>query len=484
MAIGKVNAYASVTAPQADFGSIALNAQKFQQAADSERLKMAVTLKEQKQKEFKPQDFGVKLKDSKIGVINKAGFDAFGTYLQGWADAYERGDNVGMANNKAGAEQLANQMGSVGESIIQFDKDLLEGKISPVSQGYVGAMFSIQKGNIQETSLNDNGELEVKLYETESSGQPKLDVNGDKVSLKVPLPDGTIKESFTLTDIINYKAYVIPEVNVFGEEGKKNGIVQSLAGNIGMTETTDQTGLRRVNKVYLEKDEIDSIKDNAIKTLMSDRRMMAAIAYKYLPENDEFKKPKAEYTKQEYELVGEKLAQSVMDYYDVKDKETYLKGSSRSGTGKKEEFVTVNVNSFYKSAQGLPIERMIPLKDGSYKKEATVLNGTVYEASFVSGEKNRELSTFGVLYDKKSKDYKMFIKLNAGQTGSSGYGANASRSGAGDTELGTQTIFLTPENRAKVDNILVSAKVINPETGELVKTYKELYDYIVKKANR
>ena len=52
MAIGKTNAFATVTAPKVDFGEVALNAQKFQQEADEKRLAKAAA--KPKEKEVKP----------------------------------------------------------------------------------------------------------------------------------------------------------------------------------------------------------------------------------------------------------------------------------------------------------------------------------------------------------------------------------------------------------------------------------------------
>jgi hypothetical protein len=55
MAIGKVNAYATVQAPNVDFGEIALNAQKFQEA-DIERQK-ELKVAQLKAEKVKPIDY-------------------------------------------------------------------------------------------------------------------------------------------------------------------------------------------------------------------------------------------------------------------------------------------------------------------------------------------------------------------------------------------------------------------------------------------
>ena len=80
MAIGKVNAYATVQAPNVDFGEIALNAQKFQEAdIDKQKELKAAQLKADKPEEFKAtypkseEASGVaSYESSQLDVLNQA----------------------------------------------------------------------------------------------------------------------------------------------------------------------------------------------------------------------------------------------------------------------------------------------------------------------------------------------------------------------------------------------------------------------------
>jgi hypothetical protein len=477
MAIGKVNAYASVTAPQVDFGAIALNAQKFQQAADDERLKMAMTLATQKQKEFKPVDFGVRLGDTTVAQVNNAFGEGYNLLLNSFNNAYMLGDNVGMNTAKSVAEQLKGKTENFKVALTDFNKTALEGKISPVNSSFINAIAALTSGNTKDVKFNrETIDVDASFFQTDSQGNRVKDTNGDDIPLTITLSDGKQTSTLSASMINNWRNFIVPDVNIYGEEGKSNGLVQSVAKNIGLTSTKDFEGNIISSKTFLDEKDIKSLEDDSLKIFLSDRNTMAAVAYKYDPER--FKEPKETYTKDDYDFVAKNFVEDVKRYYKVEDEETYLKLGGRSG--KKEELVTVNVNSFYESTQGLKYTNRIE-KNGKFTVEDKVLNGTAYEFSFESGTKNRQLATFGILKDKGKKHF--YIKLNAGQSDSSGYGANGARSGAGDINVDVQTIFATGQNRAWIDNLLVSQGVINPKTGKRIKTYKELYDLVEEKMN-
>jgi hypothetical protein len=480
MAIGKTNAFATVTAPKVDFGEVALNAQKFQQEADEKRLAKAAA--KPKEKDFKPQDIGVNLGDSGIQKINSAIFSGYNGILEDYNYSYQSEDNVGMMSNKAKATQLKDKVTNVKGAVDRFNLMIKEGKISPASQGYINAMGALISGNIADARyVKEQNEVEAIFYQTNSKGEVVLDENNMPIPLDIVDSDGKKMSKLTASQIINFENYIIPEVNIFGEEGKANGVVHSIARNVGLTETTDVNGRQSITKVFLEDDDVESINRKSREMLLSDKRVMAAIAYKYDPER--FKEPKKEYTSEEYDFVADKIKNDVINYYKFETKESVKIGGGRSGTGKSEPPVTVNTESFYKSTQSFQSSKLIDKAGKGIVREDKVLTGETYELSFVSGEQNRKLSTFGILIGKDGKKH-FFIKAIAGQTGSSRYGSGGAGSGAGDTEMGMQPILATGENRARIDNILVSANVLNPDTGQPIKTYLELYDYALKRINK
>jgi hypothetical protein len=315
MAIGKTNAFATVTAPKVDFGEVALNAQKFQQDADEKRLAKVVATKT-KEKEIKPLDV-------KAQTTGHFGFDKFKSEELASLKTQHyykmsAGDIEGANTIEQQANMLVSQLGKLEESFVSFDEALKGKKISNVSFSFAEGMNSILNGNYDTKEIDGNTVLIP--YKTRSDGKLELDENGNKIPVEVTNSHGESKPYISLTDISNWQAMTIPSQSLVGENGK--GLVQNLASSVGVYQKRNESGDVTTTKLYLDDKDYETLNKSSLEILISDRDTMADVANQLFPNDERFIRPKKEYTKQEYEDVKNALVERVKQVYKLSDSRT------------------------------------------------------------------------------------------------------------------------------------------------------------------
>jgi hypothetical protein len=325
MAIGKVNAYASVTAPQVDFGAIALNAQKFQQAADDERLKMAMTLATQKPKEIKGLDV-------KVQTTGHSGFDNIGArtlakYQTEFYNATKSG-NIELANNiEQQAYLLTSQMGKMKESFGAYEKALSENKISDASQLYTFGINAVLNGKYDTEEVD--GEIRLIPYQTRADGELILDANNKPQPLEWTNAYGETKKYFTMNDINNWNAMIVPNTDF------EKDVIPKLSKTVSLDSMKIEDGKITTSETTLTPEKQDIILDKTQRLLIEDRNTMINASRRYFP--DEFKTAKKEYSQDDYKKVADAMAQDIFPIYkenysrtEDEAKQVYLRNTSKS----------------------------------------------------------------------------------------------------------------------------------------------------------
>jgi hypothetical protein len=303
MAIGKVNAYASVTAPQVDFGAIALNAQKFQQAADDERLKMAMTLATKKPEEIKGLDV-------KVQTTGHSGFDNIGarTLANKQTKYYNatKAGNIALANEIAQESYLlVSQMGKMKESFGAYEKALSENKISDASQLYTFGINAVLNGKYDTEEVD--GEIRLIPYQTRADGELILDANNKPQPLEWTNAYGETKKYFTMNDINNWNAMIVPNTDF------EKDIIPKLSKTVSLDSMKIEDGKITTSETTLTREKQDIILDKTQRLLIEDRNTMINASRRYFP--DEFKTAKKEYSQDDYKKVADAMAQDIFPIY-------------------------------------------------------------------------------------------------------------------------------------------------------------------------
>lgn len=323
MAIGKVNAFASVTAPQVDFGSVALNAQKFQQAADDEKLKMAISFK--KAKDVKVESWDLKgestghggLDDTNSSILAELKTQYYNFMMQG---------NLSEANKvQQKAFITVSQMKEARNSINSYDEAVKKGGISPASFSYTEAMNSFLRNNYDSKVVN--GEAVIIPYQTRSDGKPVYGADGEKIPVKIVNAFGEEEPYLTLTSLNNWQAKIVPSVDT-----NKKAIEISKLLNLPTTKKED--GSVTIETTVLSDENKADIFDNVVKSLKTDRNFMINSAYKV---SEDYKFPKKEYTEDDYKRVAEVVAGDIFPIYKQTNKKTEdeLRAQYSAGNSKK-----------------------------------------------------------------------------------------------------------------------------------------------------
>jgi hypothetical protein len=287
MAIGKVNAYATIQAPNVDFGEVALNAQKFQEA-DLERqkeLKLA-QLKVEKPKpvdvpetgNFLPGGYNISdvtlsqsLQSVKEDLANiKTEADKLGGIQFLPADVQLRFKN----GNKA-AETYSKQAEMTATNLKEFLEN--QSKASGVNDGlYKVIAKTIDNPNDVEHSF-ENGTWvhRIPQIETLEDGTRKLAVDdkGNKIYKSWYNSDGNVVSSFTQGDLQTKAAFrVIPKVDVVKNV---NDIQNTIKATIGQTDT----GIVKVKNLYYTDSRVKQAVDNSVENAVSDRATRINLLY-------------------------------------------------------------------------------------------------------------------------------------------------------------------------------------------------------------
>lgn len=466
MAIGKVNAFASVTAPQVDFGSVALNAQKFQQAADDEKLKLQISLKAKKDKE-KYESMNVNLGATGLSKLDQWGSQKLKSFLDRYAPVAGTAEGEAIKNE---ALLFVSQFKKMGDSIKSYDKEATS--VSDASSSFTEAFGSLVSNNFDIEEVN--GQLVFKPYKTRSDGKIELDENNQPRLIEITNSFGETTPYLTQDDINNYQTRVIKKQSLIGEDGKP-GIVQKIASSVGDIFQVRENGSITVSKNFLDKEDVTTIEDTSRALLIEDRARMADLAKTLLPKDERFSKPKKEYTNQEYDDVTKALSDKVMQVYKLKSSVTEDKSGSGRSVKPGEQPLELNIDG--------PIQGTQTFSWTSPNSKRTQVNdfGSFELSINNTDQKQSSLQSIGVFTNKDKKagstEY-FYIKVANRSSSSSGTGSGTARMGVGEGELTQQTILFTgsAENKALIQNY--ATKILNPKTGKYFKSAQDLFDYV------
>ena len=461
MAIGKVNAFASVTAPQVDFGSVALNAQKFQQAADDEKLKMAISFKKAKDTDVKPLD----LKGESTGHVglDNTNSSILSEYQTQYYNLMKQG-NLSEANEiQQKAFMAVSQMKEARNSINSYDEAVKKGEISPASFSYTEAMNAFLRNNYDSKVVN--GEAVIIPYQTRSDGKPVYGEDGEKIPLKIVNAFGEEEPYLTLTSLNNWQAKIVQSVDM-----NKKAIEISKLLNLPTTKKED--GSVTIEATVLSDENKADIFDNVVKSLKTDRNFMINSAYKV---SEDYKFPKKEYTEDDYKRVAEVVAGDIFPIYKQTRKETLDESGSGRSVKPGEKPLELNIAAPIQGTQTFswraPKSKRTQVGDfGSFELS---INNT--------DQKQNSLQSVGMFTntDKRAGSTEYFyIKVASRGSSSSGTGSGTARMGVGEGELTQQTIYFTGDADFKSAIQNYAMTILNPETGKYFKSAQDLFDYV------
>ena len=227
MAIGKVNAYATVQAPNVDFGEIALNAQKFQDAdiEKQKELKVAqlkaekVTPVELKLPELKNTSTVGSYDETKYQVVEQSKTDiAEITYKEN--NIYGPGKlpielQVRRANLMANATQIDSNLANVRKGAEDYVKKIP--LFSGVGNDKIDVVAAAMKKDA-EHFIGDDGKVHYRVYVKNSDGTKTIKTFSDRGVIKDSITDDDIQSG----DIFNN----ILATDVTAEVNKLQGILK------------------------------------------------------------------------------------------------------------------------------------------------------------------------------------------------------------------------------------------------------------------
>lgn len=314
MAIGKVNAYATVEPSKVDFGDIALNAQKIQ-SSKFETLKDMIP-KQKPAKEYKDE----KLAFAQYSDNNNFNVSFADSTLQKVTPRYKElsmaaQDGVITPEELSEKNQLENWVKNVSDGMKSFTdshKKYVE-NISKKSKAFDSKsnyLESFYKNNGQNSLVNANditGDPFFQTYETEDDNVTvKVDPStGEKILKTYVDENGNIQDRVRYSDLVSGQFFNIPE-KVDIQKG-----VSDIAKYVDPYKFQKDNGIVSNLQEYLTPNNISAI-DNGIKVFIGEKgsHTFKDIAYQMYP--DEFKNPQKQYTDEQYDKVFKKLKTTVL----------------------------------------------------------------------------------------------------------------------------------------------------------------------------
>jgi hypothetical protein len=331
MAIGHSGgAFASVEAPKVDFGEIALNAQKFNEAdIERQEAKKAAVAKAKAESAKDAKEVLLDPTTLVVGTLNKASNDfilknqeKLNYYYQVEKSGQELTSEQRMDKNQAvqsakslkGMQDLFNNAAKEVPGVIQGS--------SIISDPYIKAWENASKGvGVASIDRTESGDIEVSFFDTKDGkyilgedGRPKkltdIDEYGNEVPVKISLNNiasGDFKSKF-------YKSNDFPT------------IIGKYAKTVGAYETKIENGTVTEGKKLFTDENISSLNETIRTDLRKDRKYTADIlsqiagdpknAKKYGLEGD-YNRIKKEYTDKEYEAAEKYTSDKVRASLDT-----------------------------------------------------------------------------------------------------------------------------------------------------------------------
>jgi len=495
MAIGKVNAYATVQAPNVDFGDIALNAQKFQDT-DLERQK------ELKVAQAKTQKIDAKevLLDP-ASIVNGTLENAMNSSISEEQDKLNNYYQLESNGNTLTLEQRTDKNNAIqyGKSLkgmqdlvnsaLKEIPDSIKGS-SPISKNYVKGWENLSQGTgiagINRTKGND---IEVTFYDTkdgkyidDGSGEPKIltevDDDGNEVPFKVSLKN--IANG-------NFK-------NKFYKSNDLSTLIGKYSKTVGAYDTKIENGTVTTGHKLFTSENINTLNETIKSDLRKDRKYMADIMSQISGDPNNSKKYgiqgdydtiKKEYGDKEYASAEKFISDRVRGSLDTSFSRTIdepTRININNGGPKKpiptiQEKPQIQTVTHYNEIPGgiKPGEKRTP----AYKEKMYLLPALRGQKIDVSGV-DSNVEGFGKALGADGKSIRYFLKYtptsNVSTASEQGEGETASKVNIGG-KIKMQPQYLYFDKDAS-EFMNVASQFVNPRTGSYFNNDNEVRGYL------
>jgi len=363
MAIGKVGAYATVQAPNVDFGDIAVNAQKFQSdLIDKMRADKAAKAKEIKPVEVAKFDevipAGVKVHD--VAVTN-----IVSEQKNRYADLNKEATEAGGLDKLSSEKQveynnipgIIKKYTEINTKIGGYAKSFLENqsKKSGVQQSQTD-IVAHGLDNLEDTEpIVLNGSIMYKFPEIETTSDGngnvqrkfKVGIDGKKVYRKFYDREGNERDSFDDNELLNGKAFNVMDAYDLTEDAGK------ISDNIKLRTNTTDNGITSISTTYNDDQRVKEAVDKMINAHVANREQRINVLYNYAttelakenitPEQKEklqrYLHPlkESEYTDEDKQIVRDEYKTAIFGGLAPESKENVNLAESRAQQKEKQE---------------------------------------------------------------------------------------------------------------------------------------------------
>lgn len=299
MAIGKAGAYATVEGPKVDFGDIALNAQKIQQA-DLDRMKDMIPKAEK-------SDFKIKDLDTSVNKTGNGGWDYAASnfvadIINENKEVNEQAEAIGRYTPEliAKRQKLESQITGLKSTADKFTNDsenwaksLNEGKFSSVDKNRfeIAEDIALRKG--VEMFRDENG-ITVFKVRMMKDGAALSDNEGKP--LYKEFNDRGVKKNTITKDELDSGLFFNNTI----KELDRTKTIGEIQNNLKLrTEVKDKTGKFSTTKTFLTDEDYGYV-DNAISGVLSNYDNLAS--YLYSLDREKYSNPK---TMEDYKKDGD-----------------------------------------------------------------------------------------------------------------------------------------------------------------------------------
>lgn len=414
MAIGKANAYATVEAPRVDFGDIALNAQKIQQA-DLERMKDMIPKPEKSDYEYKgieggsersniaPYDFvltqNLKSTMERVRELNKEAEANGGWTAEGRAELNSLQNTVKTFD--AQAKGVNQQLIKYSENI---DKYSDAGKIN---SDYL-EKFSNFKNIIP---VKEGNNYVLKLVSTDDNGNPKVDENGDYVYEKYN-DRGVLKDSISLDSFNSGKWF-----NNLPKKMDETKVVSDIAKNLDPNSYVSDNGTIKHTITKFTSDQLKAMDKYIDQVFSNDDNL---IDYLYKTGDSKWKdiKTREEYVKEGgLDIAKKQLRNQIYSAFGFKDETDVTLKQPKEGKDGEEDA--------YLMADGITYEQRTGKDKKTYQTGITI---PIYDNKIKFGYNGKKTQLNDVRFDYAKKQVNITLFVPSSESEKYGDGKSSSTS--------------------------------------------------------
>jgi len=448
MAIGKAGAYATVEGPKVDFGDIALNAQKIQQA-DLDRMKEMIPKKE-KEKEVSPYE----------AQVSSSGVASFDYTMQNLVkktvdvinEAKKSGDNATYSRADVAIKTYKNSTEIAKEGYKYFTEKLRDGKVSGLDKDKIQNVLSLNDVSSVVAEVSDEGEVFFSFLDKEKNE------DGTVKTKKVRFGDKYV-DKINANDISNFMTDILPPVDVLSASKK-------FAENTGANKVSVENGNVTVARTDYTKENLALLRDSISSKIKSDSDFFEDVWYQSNPSKNNVRKLPSEYTEEDYKQAEDFLYDQTRRNFDS------------SYTKSVDEPTRININNGKEDKTNY-VSPEVSEKIETYRKgnKVTGRRATGYMLSINQNDDNifvgsQKAQLEGTGYDNKSKRFYISYYAKVGE--------NKKVSGGSESTSVSETRYIPLNGKgAKVSlaNTIIPKLSFQDENGN-VRKYKDVQEVI------